>query len=220
MLIAEELFLLLTTDDGARKGSTARTYGLTGAVVTDLVLHGRIELSADKDPRVTVIDPSPTGHPVLDPALARIVEKNGKKLSSVVQDTKLNPEKSIAAQLAAHGLIHIEEKSFLGIKSAKYPERDGSLELQLRARLSNVLQGAVQPTVADATLLSILHGAGVIKTAMKQETAPFSRKDLKHRIESLQVPGDIGRTVKRSVEAMNAAMLTAVIVPVVVSGGS
>lgn len=219
MLIAEELFLLLTTDEGARKGYTARSYGLTGAVITDLVLHDRIELSDDKDPRVVVLDPSPTGHPVLDPALARLVEKNGKRLSSTVQDGRLNPEKDVAAELAAHGLVDVEEKSFLGIKSAKYPERDGAAEQQLRARLRDVLHGA-PPTVADATLLSILHGGGVLKSVMKDETDGFSRKELEQRVDSLEVPGDVGRAVKRSVEAMNAAVMSAVIIPAVVSGAS
>jgi hypothetical protein len=46
MLIVEELFLLLRRDDGKPESVSAqRGYGLAAAVITDLVLAGRITLS-------------------------------------------------------------------------------------------------------------------------------------------------------------------------------
>ena len=47
MLICEELFLLLTKDSGKPESRmTYPTYGLTGALLTDLLLAGRISLTA------------------------------------------------------------------------------------------------------------------------------------------------------------------------------
>ena len=46
MLICEELFLLLTKDSGKPESRmTYPAYGLTGALLTDLLLAGRISLS-------------------------------------------------------------------------------------------------------------------------------------------------------------------------------
>lgn len=67
MNITEELFLLLLRDNGKDESwGTHRDYGLRGAAVADLVVAGRIALSADKDPRLQVLDAAPTGDPVLD----------------------------------------------------------------------------------------------------------------------------------------------------------
>ena len=63
MLICEELFLLLTKDSGAFESYGGNNqFRLRGAVLLDLILAGRLSLSPDKRPRVTVLDASPTGH--------------------------------------------------------------------------------------------------------------------------------------------------------------
>ena len=70
MLICEELFLLLTKDSGKPESRmTYPVYGLTGALLTDLLLAGRISLTEERSPRVYIINSGPTGHPVLDWAL-------------------------------------------------------------------------------------------------------------------------------------------------------
>ena len=92
MLICEELFLLLTKDSGAFESYGGNDQlGLRGAVLLDLVLAGRLSLSPDKHPRLTVLDTSPTGHAALDEALAVLPAKDGKKLSSLINWGGLKP---------------------------------------------------------------------------------------------------------------------------------
>ena len=73
MLIAEELFLLLRRDDGKPESAMAhRGYGFAAALLTDLVVAGRITLSDDKDPRMSVLRAGPVGHPALDAGECRV----------------------------------------------------------------------------------------------------------------------------------------------------
>ncbi len=220
MLIAEELFLLLRRDDGKPESVMAqRGYGLAAAVITDLVVAERITLSEDKDPRMTVLVPGPVGHPALDAAMVRLEKKDGKKLSSLVTDSKIAVERELAAGLRAAGVIDVEEKRALGLVPEKYPVRDPEPERRVRDRLRTVLLGGT-PTPADASLLSILQGLEIAPKVLEEERGTLGKKELKQRIEVVSTDVVAGEAVAKAVAAMNAALITAVFVPVVASGSS
>ena len=220
MLIAEELFLLLRRDDGKPESASAqRGYGLAAAVITDLVLAERVTLSDDKDPRMTVLVPGPPGHPVLDAAMARLEQRDGKKLSSLVTDRKLALEHPVARALADAGVIRIEEKRALGLVPERYPVLEPEPERRVREQLRTVLMGG-EPRPQDATLLAILQGLGVAGKVLEAEKGTLGRRDLKRRIEEVSTEVKAGEAVKKAVDAMNAALITAAIVPAVVAGGS
>ena len=220
MLIAEELFLLLRRDDGKPESASAqRGYGLAAAVITDLVLAERVTLSDDKDPRMTVLVPGPPGHPVLDAAMARLEQRDGKKLSSLVTDRKLALEHPVARALADAGVIRIEEKRALGLVPERYPVLEPEPERRVREQLRTVLLGG-EPRPEDATLLAILQGLGVAGKVLEAEKGTLGRRDLKRRIEEVSTEVKAGEAVKKAVDAMNAALITAAIVPAVVAGGS
>ena len=69
--LAEELLLLAYDDETGRCGVPviALDLGMAAAILVDLVLHGRIEVS---DRLVVPIDASPTGHDINDEVLGRI----------------------------------------------------------------------------------------------------------------------------------------------------
>ena len=220
MLIAEELFLLLRRDDGKPESASAqRGYGLAAAVITDLVLAERVTLSDDKDPRMTVLVPGPPGHPVLDAAMARLEQRDGKKLSSLVTDRKLALEHPVATVLAEAGVIRIEEKRALGLVPERYPVLEPEPERRVREQLRTVLMGG-EPRPEDATLLAILQGLGVAGKVLEAEKGTLGRRDLKRRIEEVSTEVKAGEAVKKAVDAMNAALITAAIVPALVAGGS
>lgn len=218
MLIAEELFLLLRRDDGRpERASTQRGFGLAAAVITDLVLAERVTLSDDKDPRMTVLVPGVAGHPALDAALARLAERDGKKLSSLVTDRKLAVEEPVARALAAAGVIEVEEKRALGLVPAKYPVVDPEPERRTREQLRVVLHGGT-PRPEDATLLAILQGLGVVGKVLAEEKGALGRRDLKSRIEQVSTEVKAGEAVARAIAAMNAAIMTAAILPAIAAG--
>ncbi|PKH40980.1 Golgi phosphoprotein 3 (GPP34) [Nocardioides alpinus] len=211
MLIAEELFLLLRRDDGRPESMSAqRGYGLAAAVITDLVLAERITLSDDKDPRMSVLQHGPPGHPALDAAMLRLRERDGKKLSSLVTDRRLAVEEQVAAALAAAGVIGIEEKRALGLVPAKYPVLDPVPERRTREQLRVVLAGAT-PRPEDATLLAILQGLGIVSSVLKDEKGTLGRRDLRTRIEEVTSEVRAGDAVARAVASMNSAMMTVIV---------
>ena len=220
MLIAEELFLLLRRDDGKPESASAqRGYGLAAAVITDLVLAERVTLSDDKDPRMTVLVPGPPGHPVLDAAMARLEQRDGKKLSSLVNDRKLALERPVASALADAGVIRIEEKRGLGLVPERYPVLDPEPERVVREQLRRVLMGG-EPRSEDATLLAILQGLGIVAKVLDDERGTLGRRDLMRRIEEVSTEVKAGEAVAKAVAAMNAAIMTAAIVPAIAAGGS
>ncbi|GAB3252075.1 GPP34 family phosphoprotein [Alteromonas gracilis] len=219
MLITEELFLLLRRDDGRAESAAAQNgYALAGAVVTDLILAERITLTEEKNPRVHVLPGDPTGHPALDQALQRLGERNGKRLSGLVTDRRLNVEEPTALVLAHHRIIGIEPKRGLGLIPAKYPVLDPRPEAETRERLRAVLAGAEQPSVPDSALLSILQGVDLAHRVLKAESGGLAKRHLKQRIEAVAQQVPTGTAVAKAVQAMNTAMMTAIIVPAVVAG--
>lgn len=215
MLIAEELLLLLTTDDGKAEGwGTYAGYGMSGAVITDLILADRITLTDDKDPRVHLSSSERTGNPVLDGALERVAQKEGKKLSSLVQDGKLNPTDRVVASLAAAGIVGVEPKRMLGLVPEKRPTLDPGPERAVRDRLRTVLAGGTA-SVADACLLAILEGLGVAGAILKDERGTMSKRDMRRRIAEVADGLPAGTAVERSVAMMNTAIMTAAVIPAI-----
>ena len=195
MLTCEELFLLLTKDSGKPESRMAHSsYGLTGALLTDLLLAGRI---------------SPTGHPVLDRALEILPAKDGKRFSSLVCWGKLNPTRHIAESLAAAGVVRIHTGGLFGSLNPSYPTLDPLPERQLRARIDAALRGVQPPTASDVALLSILQALSVAPTVLPQQETGLSRGELKRRIKELAGESPVGRAVQRAVEAVTMAIIAA-----------
>lgn len=213
MLISEQLFLLLTRDDGKVEAMSMRGYGVAAGIVTDLVMAERLDLSEHKDPRVHVIGSGPVGHLVLDTALEHLThKKDGRRLSSVVTDSRLNLEHQIAEGFAERGIVSIEEKRLLGLVPARYPMIDSRPEERIRDRLRDVLAGIRDPEPADATILAVLQGLGVARKVLKEEAGGLSSRALKKRIEEVAARNPAGQAVKRAVDAMNTAIMTSTMI--------
>ena len=202
---------------GPASWGTQTGWALGAATIADLLIEERIVLEVGKDPRVRVLDATPTGRPVLDKVLSRIVEKEGKKLSTLVQDPKLNPEAEVVEALVGRGVVDVVPARLLGLISAKRPTLDPAPEREIRERVRAVLLGG-QPSATDATLLSILQALGVAQKVLKAESDGMSAKELKRRIEEASSEVAVGVALKRAIESLNAAILAAVIVPTIIAG--
>ncbi len=215
---ATEIFLLLTTDEGGQVSwGTQSAWALSAATIADLLIAERIELEQQKDPKVRVLDPTPTGHAVLDKVLHRTVEKAGTRLSTLVQDRKINPENEVVEGLVRDGVVGVVPARMLGLVAEKRPTLDPGPERAIRERLRLVLVGGT-PSATDATLLAILQGLDVAKKVLATESEGMSAKELKHRVREASQEVAVGEAVKRAIEGLNAAILAAVIIPVVVTG--
>lgn len=144
--------------------------------------RGTVVLDEQKDPRVRVIDGTATGRAVLDKVLSRAVEKDGTKLSTLVQDRTLNPEAEVVEELVGRGVVDVVPARLLGLVAEKRPTLDPLPEREVRERLRTVLGGG-RPSATDATLLAILQRLGVAKKVLAEESDGMSAKDLKRRVE-------------------------------------
>ena len=217
MLIVEELHLLLLRPDGRVESAASvhRLYGEIAAVIVDLVLHGRVTVTADKHPAVQILSTEPTGHPVLDAALTRLGPVNGKRLQSLVMRAKLDPLEEVVTALVARGVLVRGERGFFG--GHRTPEVDPGPERMLRSRLAAVLAGTLAPTQADLTLLSILQGLNAAHPLLREEAPGVTAGQLKKRIEQLAAGSSAGDAVSKAVDAAVAAALMAVMTPVFVA---
>ncbi|WP_366180769.1 GPP34 family phosphoprotein [Actinomyces timonensis] len=154
MLISEQLFLIL---DGSSRGSgdwaQRGTYGLRGAVLADLLLAGRLDLTPDRDPLMRVIDDAPTHNPILDDALSRLPTDESIRISSAIG----SGEHSLKDTIAAHAAAGSDGSPSPAPEGGPVPERGAGIV----DRLIAVLKGERPATAADQVLLSILKGLGL-----------------------------------------------------------
>ncbi|TQL81620.1 Golgi phosphoprotein 3 GPP34 [Microbacterium saperdae] len=219
MLIVEELHLLLLRPDGRLETSAAsyRLFGEVAAVIVDLTLHGRVIVTEDKKATVQVVSAEPTGNPVLDAVLARLVPLSGKRLQSLVYSTKLDPLDEVVASLVVQGVLARGERGFFGWGAERTPESDPGPEALLRSRLAAVIAGTAAPTQADLTLLAILQGLNAAHPLLRQEVGQLSAGQLRKRIEALTTGSPAGGAVSVAVNSAIAATMMAVMTPVIVA---
>lgn len=219
MLIVEELHMLLLRPDGRIESAVSvnRLYGEVAAVIVDLALHGRVTVSAEKYPVVDIVSTAPTGNPILDTTLERLVPLRGKRLQSLVTRPKLDPLEVVVESLVVQGVLVRGERGFFGWGSARTPESDPAPEQVLRSRLAAVLAGTTAPSQADLALLSILQNLNAAHAILREECGGVSSRDLKRRIEDLTAGSAAGDAVAKAVNDAITAALVATMTPVIVA---
>lgn len=210
MRICDEVFLLLTRDDGKVEGwGTRRGYGVRAAAVVDLAVAGRVTFTEARDPRVEVASDVPLGDPVLDPLLERLATTRPKAFSAIVAAARPDVEWLVAESLAEQGIVSIEPRRMLGMVPARHPALDPIPEQRIRQRLRTVLAGA-EAGVADVTDLGVLAGLDVLRPVLEDESGGMSRTDLAARVDELTSGDPAGEAVGRAVRAIAAAVAASV----------
>ncbi|APH46381.1 hypothetical protein BMW26_16570 [Microbacterium sp. 1.5R] len=219
MLIVEELHMLLLRPDGRVESAVSvnRLYGEVAAVIVDLALHGRIAVSDEKNPVIEIVSTDPTGNPILDTTLQRLVPLRGKRLQSLVVRPKLDPLEIVVESLIVQGVLVKGERGFFGWGSARTPESDSTPEQALRARLAAVLAGTGAPTQADLALLAILQNLNAAHAILREECGGLSSRDLKKRIEQLTAGSQAGDAVAKAVNDAITAAMVAIMTPTIVA---
>ncbi|ROS26041.1 GPP34 family phosphoprotein [Cellulomonas sp. PhB150] len=224
MLIAEDLALLLTDDESGRPTTSSQRVdlALAGGLLLELLMTGRVAVAgaghpAGKD-RVVILDPAPTGDPVLDEAVARLAEKPRKAKDALPRLTKdLRP--ALLDRLTRNGLLRLEESKILGL----FPTRahlpgDEGYERSLRAAVHDVLVVGRTPTEREVAVVSVLQSVDQVPRVLGEAGVPA--RELRRRAKALAEGEAVGVAVRQAIQAMDGAM-TAVMVAttaVVVAG--
>lgn len=219
-LYLHEEFMLLALREDAGTVATSRSveYPLAAALISELLLQERITLvphgKKKEKQLVRLTDSHRLGEPVLDEAIRKISEeKDRKALTDWVR--KLARIKDLkqrtALQLCRRGILRADEDKVLGIFTRKiYPEIDPGPERQLVGRLRGAIFGG-QPEVKprDSILIALGHQTHLLRTKFDQQDL----KEHKERIKQIAEGNLAAKATKEVVDAVNAAIFVAVIMP-------
>ena len=188
LTFTEEILLLLLDDDGkfVPVQQERLSCALAGAVLMDLSFALRI----DTDPKqLVVIDPTPTGDPILDPTLRRLAGYEPRssartwiQVLSVEGATahepgsnartwiKLLSEENATAireqalqSLVSRGILEKRERKFLwAAGSRRYPMIDGKAQREVKLRILDVLTSDVVPDPREVALIGLAHACDLL----------------------------------------------------------
>lgn len=215
LYLHEEIVLLALND---RKGTFyMRNYlpAISGALFAELLLSDRIQIEG-KRKLVNLLSREAFGDPLIDEILEKIAgAKRRAALQTWIQRISTT---SKLAHRAAQGLCRRnilredEHQVLLLFKQKRYPEIDHGAEQRLIWKLHEAIFGIsmeIEPRVV--VLLALANAADLLNIS-------FDRKELKEkrkRIKSI-VNGDlIGEATKEAVEAVQAAIVAATMVPII-----
>ncbi len=205
--LAEELFLLAhdSSSGKAKIGSTELDLGLAGALLLELSLAERVGV---EDGRVRVIDPGPLGDSLLDAALAKIAnEPRPRRPQSWVTRLKGGIRDAVCDRLVEAGVLGLTRHKAAGIFAVRrVPEADGTVKREVMARLHDVVVQGASPQPRTAALVSLTLACG-----MPGKLFPGAdRGQVKRRMRQIAEGEWVGPAVKKSIDAVNAAIIAAV----------
>ena len=217
----EEVLLIALRDrEGTIEIGSQYATAMAGATLAELLLTGRIAFE-DKRQLVSLEKDEPFGDPILDDALDRIASAR-RRASLQTWVSRLTNLKKLkertARELVRKGVLRVDEDKVLGLfKRTIYPERDSSAERAAVERMRRAIftaQRDVDPRTV--VLISLAQATGLLKGVFDKKKL----RDRKQRIERV-VNGELcGRAAKEVIEATQAAVMVAVMVPVIVSSTS
>lgn len=206
--LGEEI-MLLSLDDASGQAKERWTAGLvvTGALLLELVLAGRVRVEGD---RLTVVDSSPTGDALLDGRLARITEwartSRSATVSSWLYKDQTKVVEATLASLCGRGIVTEEQHRVLGLFPVRrYPEADGAVERELRRRLVGVVLEGHQPDERTSGLIALLHGARLHRLAFPH----VPRKQVEPRMAEIAEGQWAGAAVRAAILMLQGAVVAA-----------
>jgi len=218
--LPEEILLLaLRDEEGTIEMGSMYTYAIGGAVLAELVMRNRVRLESHGKKRLVALnDPKPIDKPFLDDCLIQVRESR-KKRSAQDWVTRFANTKQLkdrlATQLCEQGILRADEDKVLLLFTRRiYPEVDSGPERELVERLHQAIS-SYSNDLAPRTvaLVSLAHHAGLLKNAFDKKDL----KDRKRRIEQIINGEATGQATKEAIEAVQAAVMVACILPAITS---
>jgi len=216
LFLHEEIMLLsLRDEEGTIASGTMYNYAVGGAIIAELLLSQRISVEQTKKKKlVSVINPELLNDSLIDEWLMKMVSSKKQKtlqdwVSRIACTRELNHR--IATQLCKQGILRMDEEKILLLFTRRiYPEVNPEPEQIIIDRLKNIIFTDTDDVDARTiVLLSLAKSANILPFI-------FGKKEIKQRKQRIEqiVNGDIaGKATKEAIEAMQAAVMVACIMP-------
>ncbi len=219
LYLHEEIILLVLRDEqGTIEFGAWYNQAIGSAVLSELLLAGRITIEDGKKRLVNLISDRPIGEPVIDECLSKIVSAKRRTSATnwVSRFGNLKQLKHrVARGLCQRDILRADEDKVLLLFSRKiYPEFNPIPERLLIERMRQAIFTDVEPVdVRTVILVSLANACDLLKF-------PFDKKDLKRRAKRIELlsNGDlIGQAAKEAIQAVQAAIIVAAVMPAMVS---
>lgn len=216
--LPEAVLLVALDDEKGNTGNQSLDIGLAAAVLLELARADGVTVA---DEKVVTAGGAPPTDPLLGDALALIADDGKPRKPKHWVDRfpgKLKPFKErVAGGLVERGVLTEERSKVLGLfPTTRWPEADAAPERHLRERLQAVLVQGAEPAEPEALLIGLLEPMDLVKAVVDKD----DRKAAKQRAKEIKETGIAGEAVRESVQAMEAAIMMSVVIPVVVATGS
>ncbi|MGW0043587.1 GOLPH3/VPS74 family protein [Rhodococcus sp. NPDC003348] len=222
-LLAEDLLLLLLDDDTGKPVVDGATLPrvLAGAVLLDLAIDGIVEPATGdgdvKKGRLVLTNRTAPLDPILAHAVAQLRGSKPMKPERAIEKLGTGLKEAVLGRIVERGWVHESKGRLLGIFPTKtWPSVDATHERVVRDRLWTVLVDGAAPDPRTSALVSLLSAVD----AAPKVFPDAGKKAIRKRAKEIANGDWAAVAVHRAVEAVNAAVIAAVIVPSVAAGGS
>lgn len=221
-MIASDVLLLLLDDETGKSATESSDAVVTGGVLSELALAGRIRLTEGDHPdgagRVEVVhaagSASTVGDPLLDEALGIVMslsEQKAPKVGKVVQAVRAEVTPKVAERLVEEGVLVREERGRFSLsRTPRYVEGDGTREHGLRERLAEVLAERRAATPEEAAVIGLVYASEAVGAVLGPDLPDLDGKTLVARAEPYAKGSWAADQVSRQVAAFNASVISTV----------
>ena len=210
MNLAEEFALLAYGNDGAPDTDSIRLdHGLGGSLLLELAIAGRLDV---EDKKVIVRDPAPTGDPLVDQALARIVaddkpRRPGYWVKKFAKDArKLTLDRLVELEV----LTREQDTVLLVFPRTRYPAPHGVEpvpETEARQRLTAAVAGAGAVEPRTAALCALVAATNLDRKVF----STLDRKRAKERLLEISAGDWAATAVRKTIEEIQTAVIVSVL---------
>jgi hypothetical protein len=217
--LIDQLTLLALDDE---KGSfvvdsTSFYYALAGAVIMELALQMRIDLSGEK---VVIKDKTLTGDVIIDSYFELIMKsEKERKVKYWIQHIGQKGSKirrgTIDKLIDDRILTKKENKILWVFTYNKYPAQNSRPENLLRRRLYDIIVHSHRPELKEIMLLNLIQSCNLQKEVFGKEQAKTFKRKIKTINEYDDLAGVVNKSVKEICKAINAMLVILVATTVV-----
>ena len=207
LTVAEEILLLVLDDETGKLNTKLPVHSLrnavSGALLMDLAFDNRIDTDLH---RLTVIDSTPLGEPVLDHVLTRIAAEEEERATGYWVDLFARDHETLQPQLlhrlVTRGILSQREgRLFWIVGVRRYPTVDDRPQRDVKRRIMNTLLSDVIPDPRDIAIICLADACALWRSMIhRRELA-----NVKQRIEQIAKMDLIGQSITRTIRELQDA---------------
>ena len=205
---AEEIILILLDDEDGRFVRIPRwslNYALAGGILMDLAMENRIDTDLEN---LILLDSTPVGDSLLDPALAEIAASDQKDtrywLEHLAENGPTVREEALN-RLVKDGILERQDDRFMWMfRSRRYPTVDGEAEREVKLRIMEVLFSDTIPGPRDVMIICLVDACGIFRELLsKRELGKVAG-----RIDQVRKLDIIGQAMSQAIKDIELTVIS------------